>query len=73
MSRNDHSTGASCEAVGVLRDTALQAHRANRSVARQSFQRAKFIKYWKVSNIDQRLWNPKIMLVPSPPLFGIFR
>jgi hypothetical protein len=30
-------------------------------------------KYWKVSNIDQRLWNPKIMIVPSPSHSGIYR
>jgi hypothetical protein len=27
--------------------------------SRQSFQRAELIKYWKVSNIDQGLRNPK--------------
>jgi hypothetical protein len=30
-------------------------------------------KYWKVSNIDQRLWNPKIMMLPSPSHSGIYR
>jgi hypothetical protein len=31
------------------------------------------IKSVNVSNIDQRQWNPKIMMVPSPPAIGRYR